>query len=253
MSSKVTVRIFNKTDCAIPVPVSLAKFLKIGDGVELPITEVVKQIESYIREQNLRDKDDRRIIHPDTTLRNLFGLKVGETIDLENFEELISRHYPSNYINGQDFEDEMSTKQDLFDQIEELKKKAEELKKKAKDFEEKNKDTEFNKQKNFLINTVRDFLEIEVSDAEVLAILYRFVGSLINHPQGHTTIAYYLKMEDQNMLFERKVINRYAKYHEIRYEDSFEIIQNFVTKIKSKDQPQDPNVRRSRAPKAFSL
>lgn len=38
------------------------------------------------------------------------------------------------------------------------------------------------------------------------------------------------------MLFERKVYNRYAKCNEIRYEDSLEIISNFINKIKSKDQ-----------------
>jgi hypothetical protein len=38
------------------------------------------------------------------------------------------------------------------------------------------------------------------------------------------------------MLLERKVFNRYARYHEIRYEDSFEIIHSFINGIKSRDQ-----------------
>ena len=134
----------------------------------------------------------------------------------------------------------MSTEQELLAQIEELRKKA-------KDMEEENRDTEFNKQKNFLINTVRKFLEIEVSDEEVLAVLYRFYGSYINSPQSHIPISYYLKMEDKNMLLERKVLNRYAKYHEIRYEDSLEIIHNFINEIKSKDQvSQTSNISRRR-------
>ena len=41
--------------------------------------------------------------------------------------------------------------EELYAQIEELKKKAEELKKKAKDMEEQNKDTEFNKQRNLIV------------------------------------------------------------------------------------------------------
>jgi hypothetical protein len=121
----------------------------------------------------------------------------------------------------------MSTEQELLAQIEALRKKA-------KDMEDQNKDTEFNKQRNFLINTVRDFLGIEVSDEEVLAVLYRFYGNHVNNP--HIPISYYLKKEDENMLLERKVFNRYARYNEIRYEDSYEIISNFVNKIKSKDQ-----------------
>ena len=123
----------------------------------------------------------------------------------------------------------MSTEQELLNQIEALRKKAKEI-------EEQNKDTEFNKQRNFLINTVRDFLGIEVSDEEVVAVLYRFYGNHVNNPHEHIPISYYLKKEDENMLLERKVFNRYARYHEIRYEDSFEIIYSFINKIKSKAQ-----------------
>jgi hypothetical protein len=123
----------------------------------------------------------------------------------------------------------MSTEQELLSQIEELKMKAEELRNKAKDMEEQNKDTEFNKQRNFLINTVRDFLGIEVSDAEVLAVLYTYSPYHNQNPSGE--IGYYLKKEDENMLFERKVKNRYARHHEIRCEDSDMIIRNFLQKI----------------------
>ena len=125
----------------------------------------------------------------------------------------------------------MSTEQELLAQIEELRKKA-------KDMEEQNKDSAFNKQRNFLINTVRDFLGIDVSDAEVLAVLYTHSPS---HTPNHNIsgeIGYYLKKEDENMLFERKVKNRYAKYHEIRCKDSDMIISNFLGKIK-------PHVNRS--------
>ena len=141
----------------------------------------------------------------------------------------------------------MTTKEELYTQIEELKKKAEELNKKAKEIEEENKDTEFNKQRYYVINKVRDFLNMQVSDEEICAVLYRFYGAHINHSQSHIPISYYLKQEDENMLFERKVFNRYAKCHEIRYEDSYEIITNFINKIKSKDQANQVNVRRGRA------
>jgi hypothetical protein len=123
--------------------------------------------------------------------------------------------------------------EELYAQIEELKKKAEELKNKAKEIEEQNKDTEFNKQRNFLIDTVRNFLNMQVSDEEICAVLYKFYGDHINNQQNHIPISYYLKPEDENMLFERKVINRYAKCNEIRYEDSLAIISNFINKIKS--------------------
>jgi len=124
------------------------------------------------------------------------------------------------------------TEQELLSQLEELRKKQ-------KDMEEQNKDVEFNKQRNFLIKTVRDFLGIEVSYAEVCALLFAIYGRHINDRQ--VPISYYLKKEDENMLFERQVYNRYAKCYEIRYEDSFEIIRNFICKIKSKDQMSELN------------
>ena len=118
----------------------------------------------------------------------------------------------------------MSTEQELLAQIESLRKKAKEV-------EEENKDAEFNKhkQRNFLIKTVRDFLEIEVSDEEVLATLYKYYPI---HQCSQEYITYYLEEEDENMLFERKVSNRYARHHEIRCEDSDMIINNFIRKIK---------------------
>ena len=117
----------------------------------------------------------------------------------------------------------MASEQELLSQLEELRKKQKEM-------EEQNKDVEFNKQRNFLIKTVRDFLEIYVSDAEVCAVLFGLFGRHLNNQQ--VPISYYLKKEDENMLFERQIYNRYAKCYEIRYEDSFDIIRNFLGKIK---------------------
>lgn len=128
----------------------------------------------------------------------------------------------------------MSSEKELFDQIEELKKKA-------KDMEEQKKDTKFNKQRDFLINKVRDFFGgnmgsynqgVTVSDIEVLAILARFYWNDRLQDFQDVPIKYYIKEEDQNMLLERKVLNRYAECHVIRYEDSVDIIYDFLRKIK---------------------
>jgi len=81
---------------ATPVPEQLRKFLSLSADVELPRTEVAKQIYSYVREKDLRDKDDRRIIHPDAALQKLFGLKKDETLDFKNFQKQLSRHYPKS-------------------------------------------------------------------------------------------------------------------------------------------------------------
>ena len=119
----------------------------------------------------------------------------------------------------------MSSEKELLDQIEELKKKA-------KDMEEQNKDTILNKQRNFLINKVRDFIGIEVSEAEVMAVLARFYWNTNRQDFQDVPIKYYVKEQDKNILFERKVLNKYANSHIIRYEDSVDIISDFLGKIK---------------------
>lgn len=88
---------------------------------------------------------------------------------------------------------------------------------------------EYNEKRHFIINTIKDFLGINFSDAHVLAVLYRQYSS-VNHIQPNS-IANYIKKEHQNILFERIVFNQYARYHGIRYEDSVEIIQNFISTI----------------------
>jgi len=81
---------------ATPVPEALRKFLGLKDDVELPRTEVAKQIYAYVRDKNLRDKEDRRIIHPDKVLQKLFNLGDKETLDFKNFQKQLSRHYPQS-------------------------------------------------------------------------------------------------------------------------------------------------------------
>jgi len=81
---------------ATPVPEALRVFLKLAADVELPRTEVAKQIYAYVRDKNLRDKEDRRIIHPDKVLQKLFNLGDKETLDFKNFQKQLSRHYPQS-------------------------------------------------------------------------------------------------------------------------------------------------------------
>jgi hypothetical protein len=100
--------------------------------------------------------------------------------------------------------------------------------KEKKDIDDINKKTEFNKQRKFLINIVREFLEFYIEDDYILAILYIFSGSL-------SDIKYYLYPEDRNTLFERKLINKYATFHSIRYDDSLYILSEFINDIKALD------------------
>jgi hypothetical protein len=115
----------------------------------------------------------------------------------------------------------MSTEQELLSQLEELRKKQKEI-------EDAKVEIEFNKQKTYLIDKLRKFLDMEVSDEEII--------SVYNDKNLQSSIKifdYYLKVENEEkkLLNIRKVYNRYARENEIRYEDSIEIIYGFIKSI----------------------
>jgi hypothetical protein len=119
----------------------------------------------------------------------------------------------------------MLSNQEVLDKIERLKIQRDNVTRQIEAIE-KLKEMEvkinFNNQKNFIINKFKKFINIPLS--------YNEVNAILNKSQS---LKYYFKVEDEdnNLLFIRKVYNKYAKYHEIRYEDAYEIIDNFIFKI----------------------
>lgn len=71
----------------------LATFLNKPQGSEMARTEVTKEINSYIRANQLQDKKNGRIIKPDTKLANL--LKIGKNDELTyfNLQKYMSPHF----------------------------------------------------------------------------------------------------------------------------------------------------------------
>jgi upstream activation factor subunit UAF30 len=62
---------------SMPVIISdeLAQFLGKESGIEMARNDLTKEIWSYIKKKNLQDPTDKRIIHCDVKLGELFGLK----------------------------------------------------------------------------------------------------------------------------------------------------------------------------------
>lgn len=63
---------------------------------------------------------------------------------------------------------------------------------------------ECNEKRLFIINTIKDFLEINFSDAHVLAVLYRQYSYFVERGTNRVrpnTVANYIKKEHQNILF----------------------------------------------------
>lgn len=78
-----------------PTPISkeLAEFLGKSDGSEMARTEVTREINAYIRTNNLQDKENGRRINPDTKLKALLKLKKGEELTYFNLQRYMSPHF----------------------------------------------------------------------------------------------------------------------------------------------------------------
>ena len=71
----------------------LAAFLGKPVGSVLARTEVTREVNAYIRDQNLQDKENGRKINPDTKLKNLLKLKKGEELTYFNLQKYMSPHF----------------------------------------------------------------------------------------------------------------------------------------------------------------
>ena len=72
----------------------LAKFLDKPSGTEMARTDVTREINKYIRANNLQDKSNGRKINPDKQLTQL--LKIEESVDLTyfNLQKYMGPHFP---------------------------------------------------------------------------------------------------------------------------------------------------------------
>lgn len=71
----------------------LAKFLGKEDGTLMARTEVTKQINAYIKQHNLQDPKNGRIILPDATLVKLLKVNKGDELTFFNLQKYMSPHF----------------------------------------------------------------------------------------------------------------------------------------------------------------
>jgi chromatin remodeling complex protein RSC6 len=72
----------------------LAKFLGKNLGTEMARTDVSKEINSYIRDNHLQDKENGRKIHPDAKLSSLLNIKPGdEPLTYFNLQRFMKHHF----------------------------------------------------------------------------------------------------------------------------------------------------------------
>ena len=71
----------------------LAAFLGKTLGTEMARTAVSKEINAYIRANNLQDKDNGRKINPDSKLLKLLKLEKGEELTYFNLQRYMKHHF----------------------------------------------------------------------------------------------------------------------------------------------------------------
>lgn len=79
-----------------PSPISdeLASFLGKEKGVEMARTDVTREINKYIHEHQLQDKENGRKIIPDQQLSKLLGIDDTITLTYFNLQKYMSPHFP---------------------------------------------------------------------------------------------------------------------------------------------------------------
>lgn len=72
----------------------LAVFLEKESGSEMARTEVTREINKYIRTNNLQDPTNGRKINPDVKLRKLLEVPSTEDLTYFNLQKYLSKHFP---------------------------------------------------------------------------------------------------------------------------------------------------------------
>jgi len=125
----------------------------------------------------------------------------------------------------------MPTKEELSKQLEELK---------INDDIQK----EFTKQKTYLMNRLRNFVGIEISDKEISSIFcditdvdLRNIEKNYYHFRKKWVVPRNLRNffenenNDNTVLIARQFYNKYANHYQIRYEDSEDVINIFLMRL----------------------
>jgi chromatin remodeling complex protein RSC6 len=71
----------------------LAKFLEKPAGTEMARTEVTRDVNKYIRTNNLQDKENGSKINPDSKLAALLKLKKTDELTYFNLQKYMSHHF----------------------------------------------------------------------------------------------------------------------------------------------------------------
>ena len=72
---------------------TLCEFLEIAENEQLPRTEVTKRVLTYVKEKDLQNKVERRVIDMDDKLRKLLQPSQDEQVTYFTIQKLLKVHY----------------------------------------------------------------------------------------------------------------------------------------------------------------
>ena len=80
---------------AVPskISVDLCEFMGKPEGTEMARTEVTKYIIQYIKNNNLPDKDNKKIIKPNNALKSLLNVKPTDEVTYFNLQKYMNIHF----------------------------------------------------------------------------------------------------------------------------------------------------------------
>jgi len=71
----------------------LCEFMNKKEGTEIARTEVTKALCSYIKEHNLENKSNSKIIYPDIKLKMLLGIEEGQELTYFTIQKFMNKHF----------------------------------------------------------------------------------------------------------------------------------------------------------------
>ena len=74
----------------------LCEFIGVEKGTELSRTDITRSINSYVKEHNLNNPENRREFFPDAKLKGILNIKNGEKVTYFILQRLIAHHFPSS-------------------------------------------------------------------------------------------------------------------------------------------------------------
>lgn len=72
----------------------LCEFVGVPKGTEQSRTDITRFINSYVKEHNLNNPENRREIFPDKKLKAILNVKDGDKVSYFILQRLISHHFP---------------------------------------------------------------------------------------------------------------------------------------------------------------